>query len=333
MLCRFWTTNRGGSCLSDTCHSQNVPGTLQHLLIECPALEHTRHRMHSLWCLKTLPCPPLHRLILKILGSSPEIQARLILDSTACPELILLVQTYGQKIQDLVLYLTRTFAFSIHRQKLKLLGRWPESPSNQTNNNPRPSDTNDIDNPSNISLFPGRSCTEPSSLVSQVPPASSQDVSGVASPEVPGGPPDGDHRVHHPYAGHLATTQYLASSPGSTSMQELCQYARSVSPPVVNGEWGSHGVACDIVPVFPLSQPEHVFTVPGLSEGVSGQSSDWVGTGLISARRVTTSLHSERCNAGALQGSQYCDGCLGDRVCTSSAVVHSSQFSRRNFPL
>ena len=35
ILCRFWSTNRSGVCLAETC--QNVPGTLEHLLIECPA--------------------------------------------------------------------------------------------------------------------------------------------------------------------------------------------------------------------------------------------------------------------------------------------------------
>ena len=126
MMCRFWTSNRDGFCLSNTCQGQNVPGTLQHLLIVCPALGQTRHRLHGLWYKKTQTFPPLHNLILKILGSSPEIQMRFILDSTAFPELIVLVQAYGQGVQDLVMYLTRTFAFSVHRHKQRLLGRWPE---------------------------------------------------------------------------------------------------------------------------------------------------------------------------------------------------------------
>ena len=130
MLCRFWTTNRSGACLSETC--QNVPGTLEHLLIVCPALEHTRHRLRNLWCLKTIYCPPLHRLILEILGSSPEHQVKFILDSTAFPELIKLVQAYGQELQETVLYLTRTYAFAIHRQKQRHLGRWPSNSDKQT---------------------------------------------------------------------------------------------------------------------------------------------------------------------------------------------------------
>ena len=123
MLSRFWTSNRSGFCLSQTC--RNVPGTLEHLLISCPAIEHTRHRLHSLWCLKTLSCTPLHRLVLEILGSPPEIQVKFILDSTSFPQLIKLVQTYGQGLQDTVLYLTRSYAFAIHRHKMILLDRWP----------------------------------------------------------------------------------------------------------------------------------------------------------------------------------------------------------------
>ena len=97
----------------------------------CPALEHTRHHQHSLWCEKSKNCPPLHQLLLKILGSPPAVQVKFILDSRAFPELIRLVQTHGQELLDRVMYLTRTFAFAIHRQKLKNLGRWPEHRTKQ----------------------------------------------------------------------------------------------------------------------------------------------------------------------------------------------------------
>ena len=143
-MCRFWSSNRSGHCLADTC--QNVRGDLEHLLITCPALEHSRHRLHSLWCLKTVDCPPLHRLILRMLGSTPETQVRFILDSTAFPEVIGLMQLYGQEIQDRILYLTRTWAFTLHRQKMKILGRWPDSQSRLSHPNPSsaPSPTNTL---------------------------------------------------------------------------------------------------------------------------------------------------------------------------------------------
>ena len=44
----------------------------------------------------------------------------------ACPQIISLAQLYGKEISDRVMYLTRTWAFSIHKHKSILLGRWPE---------------------------------------------------------------------------------------------------------------------------------------------------------------------------------------------------------------
>ena len=76
----------------------------------------------------------MHKLILKILGSTPDTQVRFILDSRACPYIILLKQIYGQDIEDMVQYLTRTWAYAIHRQKMRLLGRWPEIASHKDNN-------------------------------------------------------------------------------------------------------------------------------------------------------------------------------------------------------
>ena len=135
MMCRFWSTNRNGFCLSETC--KQVCGDLEHLLVVCPALDHIRHRLHSLWCQKTVYCAPLHDLILKILGSNSETQVRFILDSTTFSEVIFLRQTLGQEIEDTVMYLTRTWAFTIHRQKLKMLGRWPEG-STEKKASPQP---------------------------------------------------------------------------------------------------------------------------------------------------------------------------------------------------
>ena len=139
MMCSYWSKNRNGYCLAETCYQ--VQGDLEHLLVTCPALDHVRHRLHSLWCLKTRECPPLHSLILQILGSHASLQVKFILDATSCPELIHIVQIFGQPILELVMYLTRTWTFSIHRQKMILLGRWPEKTAHrgmQTNTCPDP---------------------------------------------------------------------------------------------------------------------------------------------------------------------------------------------------
>ena len=123
MMCRFWSSNKRGYCLAPTCHE--VEGDLQHLLVVCPSLEHNRHQLHGLWCRKTKLLEPLHHLIIQKLGSSPAELTGFILDCMSCSQLMDLVQLYGQTVLDIVLYLTRTWAYSIHRQKQILLGRWP----------------------------------------------------------------------------------------------------------------------------------------------------------------------------------------------------------------
>ena len=288
MMCRFWTSNRDGFCLSNTCQGQNVPGTLQHLLIVCPALGQTRHRLHGLWYKKTQTFPPLHNLILKILGSSPEIQMRFILDSTAFPELIVLVQAYGQGVQDLVMYLTRTFAFSVHRHKQRLLGRWPEKAKQNPTLTLRLGTTTDNDssdtnislvvNYDNISLIAGNTNAVPSSQARELPSAARQEgcaaptaegagvpagaarqAGGAATrPEVPCVPP-GAASVYHASFGH----QYTVTSLISANMQQLRQYDRPLM--IENGE---QSVLSDNISVLSSYQPDVVKTVCGPGPGV-----------------------------------------------------------------
>ena len=122
-LCKHWSDNRAGFCLALTCC--NIPGTLEHLLIECPALETTRERLRQMWLSRSAQFPPLYHFIQFILATPSSAQVQFILDPTAFPEMINLIQFYGQPLIDHVFYLVRTFAYNIHRQKLILIGRWP----------------------------------------------------------------------------------------------------------------------------------------------------------------------------------------------------------------
>ena len=73
-----------------------------------------------MWNIKTCHFPPL-----QVLSSPPAEQVKFILDFTSNPVVISLYQTYGETVIDLTLYLTRTWAYSLHRQKLILSGKWP----------------------------------------------------------------------------------------------------------------------------------------------------------------------------------------------------------------
>ena len=300
----------------------------------CPALEETRKRLYGLWCVKTQICPPLHNLILKILASPPGVQMRFILDCTAFPELIMLVQAYGQEIQNLVLYLTRTFAFSVHRQKQRLLGRWPEKAKLNPTNIPRPgtnagnnlpatnnySDNNYHDN---SHLIAGNTTDVPSSPDREVLTTARQTGGAATRPEVAGVSP-GDVRVCQTSAGLYYTTQSSVTSPTSVNMQQLCRHDRPLGS--FNWDQTSQFVFSDDVNVPRLYQPDVVQTVRG--PGEVGSSSEGVGTGTGSGSEIFISQDThyvQKCKHGMQQCPLSCSVQLGVRACGSGAVVRGSQ--------
>ena len=127
-LCRFWSSNRHGYCLAPTCHQ--VVGDLEHLLLHCPALYLARSNLVKMWLMISLGLPPLHELVKEVLASPDQVKMSFILDCTTFPEIIRLHQTYGKVVQDMVLYMTRTFTYGLHRKKQILLGKWPYSTNN-----------------------------------------------------------------------------------------------------------------------------------------------------------------------------------------------------------
>ena len=123
-LSRYWTpSNREGHCLATTC--EGVVGDLEHILIVCPAYHAVRNRLKDMWLAKTVNFASLNQLIKQILSSSPEIQVQFILDPTFFDGVMMQIEIYGIEMVQHVLYLTRTYAYYIHRERLKILGCWP----------------------------------------------------------------------------------------------------------------------------------------------------------------------------------------------------------------
>ena len=128
-LARFWTDNRNGYCLAHTC--DQVVGDLQHLLLHCPALQLARSNLEQMWLAKAAALPSLHSLIVQVLRSSPAMKMTFLLDPTSIPAIISLYQTNGVAVIDDVFFMTRTFAYALHRKKLILTGKWPYSTKNE----------------------------------------------------------------------------------------------------------------------------------------------------------------------------------------------------------
>ena len=119
-LATHWSKNKEGFCLVGSC-MQEVE-TVSHMLITCPAFLETRKRLCVLWL--SSPDPHVLLLVIEALTGSPNNLLQFLLDCSVLPSVILATQRHGFSILQKLFYLTRTWCFSIHRKRLKILGRW-----------------------------------------------------------------------------------------------------------------------------------------------------------------------------------------------------------------
>ena len=105
-------------------------GDLEHLLLHCPALQDARENLQQMWLSKSSILSPLHDFVSQVLESPTQNKMKFILDPTSLPEIVRLWQIFGQQVLDIVFYLTRTFAYVLHRKKLILVEKWPFATKN-----------------------------------------------------------------------------------------------------------------------------------------------------------------------------------------------------------
>ena len=106
-------------------------GTVQRQSRDCPALHTARQNLLQMWLEKAAVIPPLYSFVVELIASPPSHIMSFILDPSSLPQIICLYQNFGTEIHDLVFYMTRTYAYGLHRKKLILLGKWPYSTKNE----------------------------------------------------------------------------------------------------------------------------------------------------------------------------------------------------------
>ena len=119
MLKRYWSTNRSGSCRAPSC--QDTPGTLEHLLAECPALSQTRERLYQMWLERTVMFPTLHATIRSVLASETHQIVQFVLEPLAFTPIFENFKSHGINFTHQLSFLTRTFAFYMHREYQKVV--------------------------------------------------------------------------------------------------------------------------------------------------------------------------------------------------------------------
>ena len=121
LLSSHWTQNKQGYCLQPTCSS--TVETLEHMLLVCPAYKHERDDLLLLW--KRSSDPTICQLLDSLLSGAPLKLLQFILDPSVHPRVITLAQEFGPDPLRIVFHLTRTWCYTIHRRRAKLLQRWP----------------------------------------------------------------------------------------------------------------------------------------------------------------------------------------------------------------
>ena len=121
-LARHWRRNTNGMCTIPSCPGTKV-GSLEHLLLFCPALDQERSKIKNLCLTVALETSDLNTVIHSVLGStSAELVMQFLLDCSSLPAVIKLRQASGDEIMYRLFYLTRTWCYNMHRSRLTKLG-------------------------------------------------------------------------------------------------------------------------------------------------------------------------------------------------------------------
>ena len=123
-LCSHWSGNKQGTCqLSNAC--SNMLEDIPHILRACSALTPTREKLMEYTREYSSFIPyQLRVLLLHLCSPSHPSFCSFLLDCSTLPEVISVSQRMGQVVHEHFYNVTRTWIFVLHRERLRMLGRW-----------------------------------------------------------------------------------------------------------------------------------------------------------------------------------------------------------------
>ena len=120
-----WSANTEGACLLASCTGLNTLEDIAHILLECESLRGIRTRIER-FCTQYIST---HRDIFNIvndffMSDNRNDKTQFLLDCSSSPEVIACHQILGNQVLNDLFYITRTWCYALHRERLRLLGRW-----------------------------------------------------------------------------------------------------------------------------------------------------------------------------------------------------------------
>ena len=123
-LCRFWSKNPNGYCLTPSCIDSHVHEDVEHILLHCRSLSSTRTSLMEFTMKFSKKHPHLRDILLTFTTPQHPQFCQFLLDCSVIHEVINLYQKLGQDTLFQLFKVTRTWCYSLHRERLKKLGRW-----------------------------------------------------------------------------------------------------------------------------------------------------------------------------------------------------------------
>ena len=124
LLRSHWSDNPNGWCLTPECVGSQTTEDLEHILASCPSLSHHRGNL-QIFTTKFAKNNPLVQTILSTYCNPDHpLFCQFLLDCSCLPEVQSIVITNGSLCLDMLLYVGRTWCYTLHRERARLLNKW-----------------------------------------------------------------------------------------------------------------------------------------------------------------------------------------------------------------
>ena len=125
-LCSHWSNNKTGVCLLSPLDCIDTVEDIKHILQICPALSSYRRNL-ALFTeafSQKIENVAISTLLTNLCDTDNHSFVDFLLDCSSLPEVIVSVQQHGQVVLQHLFRVTRTWVYVLHRERLKILGRW-----------------------------------------------------------------------------------------------------------------------------------------------------------------------------------------------------------------
>ena len=125
VLTRYWksSSQKGFCTLSPACAL--AIDDFNHILVDCPALTYAREWLTDFTVKFSTHLPfNVQNVLLQKSDIFYPFFVTFMLDCSSDPEVILLHQDMGFSVLEALFYVILTWTYILHRERLKLLGRW-----------------------------------------------------------------------------------------------------------------------------------------------------------------------------------------------------------------